>query len=64
MTIVKKWAMGWKQIGEYINRTAQTAKRYYKKYGMPIRRDPSGKPMALLSEIDEWLIGFTRSKKK
>lgn len=63
MTIVKKWAMGWKQIGFYLDRSAQTAKRYHKRYGMPVRRDPGGRPIALLSEIDEWLLGFGEKKR-
>jgi len=60
---LKGWLTGWKEIAGYISQTIKTAKKYHKKYGMTIRRGPGGKPIALPSELDKWLIKFDDLKK-
>lgn len=52
------WVCGWDAISAYIHRCPATAKRYYKHFGMPIHRDPSGRPIALTHQIDIWLVEF------
>ena len=58
------WLTTWKQIANYIGRSVKTAKKYYKRYGMPVRRGPDGMPYALPQELDRWLILFDEKKKK
>jgi hypothetical protein len=50
------WLTGWKEISEYAGLSGRTVQTYYKRYKMPIRRTPSGKPVALASELESWLI--------
>lgn len=52
------WVCGWESIAAYIHRHPDTAKRYHKRFGMPIHRDPGGRPIALTQQIDIWLIEF------
>jgi len=57
------WITGWKKIAQYIDRSSKTAKLYYKKYGMPVRRLPGNMPGIIPSEVDEWWINFDEIKK-
>jgi len=61
---MKGWLTGWKEIANYIGQNVQTAKKYYKKFGMTIRRGPGNKPIALPYELDQWLITFDNLKKR
>ncbi len=54
------WLTGWKQISRYIGRCVDTAKLYYKQYGMPVLRDPSETPVAIPEQLDSWLHEFNR----
>ena len=58
------WLYGWKAIAGHCDITVKTAKIYYKKYGMTVRRGPRNKPIALRAEINEWLIEFDEAKKR
>ena len=49
------WLTGWKRIAAYLDVSAGTAKKYYKKYGLPVCRHPGGSPSALPHELDVWL---------
>ena len=53
--MVHGWLTGWKRIAAYLDVSAGTAKKYYKKYGLPICRHPTGAPTALPHELDIWL---------
>jgi len=57
------WLTGWKEIAKYIGCHARTAKRYKKKYSLPVRRSPGGKPVSLQYELDQWLINYDNIKK-
>ena len=46
----------WKEVGAYVGVSDQTAKRYHKKYNMPVRRLPCGTVFASSKRIREWLI--------
>jgi len=61
---MKGWLTGWKSIAQYIDRSVKTAKKYYKRYGMPVRRGPKDMPIALPYEIDQWLIKSDEMKAK
>ena len=60
---MRYWLTGWKAIANYIDTSVKTAKKYHKKYGMPVRRGPTNKPIALQEELDQWLVGFGKKKK-
>lgn len=64
MSLGEGWLSGWKAIAKYINRAIRTAKRYHKKYGMPVRRLPGKRPVALPYELDLWLIEFDKLRKR
>jgi hypothetical protein len=56
------WLTGWKEIAAYIGLSVRTCKRYKKKYSLPIRSLPGGKPAALPMELDDRLITFNDLK--
>lgn len=58
------WLTGWKEIAAYIGLSIKTCKRYKKKYSLPVRSLPGGKPVALPLELDHWLIAFNELKEK
>jgi len=58
------WLSTWQEIGDYIGRSIKTAKKYYKRYGLPVHRAPGGLVSALKPEIDLWLIKFDKKKKE
>ena len=59
------WLRGWKDIAAYCGGLAvNTVRKYYKQYGMPIHRLPGGKPVALPSELDLWLIEMNASARR
>ena len=47
--------VGWKEIARHLGVTPQTVKLYNKKFGMPILRLPSGKPVTYPDLIRTWL---------
>ena len=54
------WLTGWKQIGAYMGKHADTARKWAKRYGLPILRDPAGGPVAIPEQLDLWIAEFTR----
>lgn len=46
------WLTGWKEISAYTGRHVQTCRRWTKRYGMPVLRDPGGRPVALAEQLD------------
>lgn len=49
------WLKGWKEICKYLGRSQRTLQRWEKK-GLPILRDPAGRPIAKPEHIDRWLM--------
>lgn len=56
------WLYGWKAIAGHCAVTVKTAIKYYKETGMPVRRGPSNKPIALAYELNRWLVSFDKKK--
>jgi hypothetical protein len=50
------WVFQWKAIANYINCSVSTAKRYYYQHDMPVHRTSTGTPVAIIDEVDNWLI--------
>ncbi len=51
-----QWFSGWREIGKYFGKSARTAQRYARDDGMPFFRDPSGRPMAMKSHLDAYIL--------
>ena len=49
----------WKNIGRYLGRSQKTVQRWEQKEGLPVLRDPSGRPLASPEHIHEWLLKFS-----
>ncbi len=49
------WLYGWKDIADYVGCDVSTVKRYATNCKLPIRRLPTGKPVAIPFQIDKWL---------
>jgi len=64
MTLLKGWLREWKEIAQFCSMSVKTAKKYHKKYGMPVRRGPGNKPHAIIPELHAWLVEFDKKKKK
>jgi transposase len=58
------WLTGWKAIAKHIGLCERTCKRYKKKYSLPVKKLPGGKPSALPGELNQWLINFDKLKNK
>ena len=56
-----QWLVGWRDIGNYIKKSAKTAQRYAKD-GMPFFRDPGGRPIAKPSMIDDYIVGLNQDQ--
>lgn len=52
--------VGLSQIGKFLNRCPRTVQRWQQHQGLPVLRDPGGRPMALQSHIIEWLLKYNR----
>ena len=52
------YLIGWKNIGRYFGRSQRTVQRWEQKEGLPVLRDPSGRPLASPEHIHEWLLKF------
>ena len=50
-----QWLNGWREIGKYFGKSARTAQRWASE-GMPFLRDPSGRPMAMKSHLDAYIL--------
>ena len=61
---MKGWLTGWKEISQYVGHCVKTAKKYHKRFGMPVHRGPGGKPKAIPAELDLWLVIFSDKRKK
>jgi hypothetical protein len=55
----ERWLISWKEIREYLGRSAKTAQRWAKD-GIPFYRDPVGRPIAKPSMIDEYIVDVNR----
>ena len=53
------WLNGWSEISQYLGRSKRTLMRW-EKNGLPVMRDPSGRPIALRLHIDKWIIDMNR----
>ena len=51
----EEWLVGWKEIGEYLKKSAKTAQKYARN-GMPFFRDPSGHPITKPSMVDDYIV--------
>ena len=47
---------GWKAIGRHFGRSGRTARRWYDNYKLPIRYGLTGRPFALIHELDHWMV--------
>lgn len=60
--MTESWLKGRKDIGNHMNVCWDTVRRWRRKYGCPVHVAPGGRPIALASELDRWLISFGREK--
>jgi phage terminase Nu1 subunit (DNA packaging protein) len=56
------WIFGWDNISQYLGKTARTAQRYARQ-GMPVFRDPGGRPMARKDQIDKYIVELNKEIK-
>ena len=54
---------GWKRIASFLGVSVRTARRYAKRYSMPVRNWPGGRPWAIPDELLRWGILFDDLKK-
>lgn len=50
-----QWLTGWREIGKYFGKSTRTAQRWASA-GMPFLRDHSGRPMAMKSHLDAYIL--------
>ena len=55
---------GWKRIAAFLDVSVRTARRYAKRYSMPVRNWPGGRPWAIPHELIQWGIYFDEAIKK
>lgn len=55
---------GWQEIGRYLGRSGRTARRWFDNYGMPVRQAVTGRPFALINELDRWMVKVDEIIKK
>jgi len=59
------WLFGWKAILGYLGgMSLSTARKFRKRFGMPVRNLPNGAPMAIPRELDLWAIEYEKLKKE
>ena len=56
-----QWLTGWREIGKYLGKSARTAQRYARD-GMPFLRGPSGRPMAMKSHLDAYILEINQDQ--
>lgn len=54
-----QWLTGWREIGNYLGKSARTAQRY-EHIGLPFLRDPGGRQIAKKSQIDEFILDMNQ----
>ena len=54
-----QWLTGWQEIGKYLGKSSRTVQRYAR-IGMPFLRDPGGRPMAMKSQLDEYILDMNQ----
>lgn len=57
------WLSTWGEIAQYIGKSTKTAKKYHKRFGLPVHRTPGNGVSAIKPEIDRWLVIFNKKKK-
>jgi hypothetical protein len=55
---------GWRGIAKFLDVSIRTAQRYAKKYYMPVRNWPGGRPWVIPAELIEWGLELDRLTKK
>jgi hypothetical protein len=55
---------GWKRIASFLGVSVRTARRYAKRYYMPVRNWPGGRPWAIPNELVRWGILFDELMKE
>ncbi len=49
------WVTGWKEISKFCGLSKDCVVKNFKKWNLPVRKLPNGKPAAIPSELDQWL---------
>lgn len=49
--------IGWKQIAVYLRCSVNSARRWTRDCGLPVRRDGAGRPVAYRPALVKWLNG-------
>lgn len=52
---IEGFLTGWKAISAFLGVSVQTAKKYFKRYHMPVCRLPGGTPVAMPHELRIWV---------
>lgn len=52
------WLTGWKSIAAALDLSPTTAKRWAKRFRMPYKRGPTGKPEITVGELWKWRCGL------
>ncbi len=56
------WLSGWKSISNFFQVCVDTAKKYEREYGLPIRRDPGGGPVLIKKDALDWMTKVNTRK--
>lgn len=55
-----RWMKGWEAISAFTGvSNPETIKGYHEKYHFPLRCLPTGEPVVIVSEANEWLRAFS-----
>jgi hypothetical protein len=52
------WLVGWSRIAKFTGCSISTCRRLKEECGMPVRRLPTGTPVAIPGELTMWLIYY------
>lgn len=52
----------WQRIADFIGVSTWTAKRYHRRFGMPVYRTPGGVPYAIPDQLRLWFARFNEIK--
>ena len=50
---------GWNEISKYLRVSDKTAQRYWKKKGLPVKKNRAGHPVITKSEAENWKLNET-----